>query len=64
MVPGQIKGLHQAWQRYRSGAVSWENLLKPSIDLARNGFTVTKSVANAIQSVQETLQDDRFSELR
>ena len=40
MVPGQIKGLHQAWQQY--GKLSWPELLKPAIEIARDGFVVTK----------------------
>ena len=64
MVPGQIKGLHEAWQRYGSGNVKWEELLQPTIDLARNGFKVTKAIDAAIKAVQGILEQERFHELR
>ena len=62
MVPGQIKGLHEAWQRY--GKLNWTELLEPSIDIARDGFRVTKAIENAIKAIQQTLENNRFAELR
>ncbi|KAJ4715626.1 Gamma-glutamyltranspeptidase [Melia azedarach] len=40
-VPGELKGLHQAWQQYGSRNISWERLVKPAEDFARNGFEVS-----------------------
>ena len=62
MVPGQIRGLHEAWQRY--GNLTWKDLIQPSIDLARNGFKVTKAVENAIKAVESTIDEEEFKGLK
>lgn len=34
-VYGEVKGLEYAYRKYGSGVISWEDLIKPSIALAK-----------------------------
>lgn len=43
-VPGTVAGLWAAHQRY--GTLAWKDLLMPAVDLAANGFLVTKDLAD------------------
>ncbi|EAZ82033.1 gamma-glutamyltransferase [Algoriphagus machipongonensis] len=38
-VPGTVAGLYQAHQKY--GKLSWSELVKPSVELAKKGFTMS-----------------------
>lgn len=42
-VPGAVDGLYEAHRKY--GKLKWEELVQPAIDLARNGFKITKRMA-------------------
>ncbi|KAI9664986.1 MAG: hypothetical protein M1821_006434 [Bathelium mastoideum] len=59
-VPGELRGLEYLHQKY--GKLSWERLMKPSIDLARNGFTVGQDLvdymASAIEGQENFLVDN------
>jgi gamma-glutamyltranspeptidase / glutathione hydrolase len=46
-IPGTIAGLAAAHQKY--GKLPWSQVVQPSIKLARNGFTVSKILADRIQ---------------
>ncbi|PIQ20427.1 MAG: gamma-glutamyltransferase, partial [Cytophagales bacterium CG18_big_fil_WC_8_21_14_2_50_42_9] len=39
-VPGTVKGLETAWQKY--GSLPWSDLIQPSIHLARQGIYLNK----------------------
>lgn len=45
MVPGLVRGLWIAFQRFGSGKVSWADTLQPALRLARNGFDVYPYIA-------------------
>jgi gamma-glutamyltranspeptidase/glutathione hydrolase len=45
-VPGSVDGMITAHQKY--GLLKWEDLVQPAIDLARNGFKITKHLAAAL----------------
>ena len=47
-VPGEVRGQYDAWKRH--GRLQWKQLVQPAIDLARNGFKITKSVDEALQA--------------
>ena len=47
-VPGVIAGFALALERYGSGNFTLAQLLKPSIDLAREGFIITDDVADTL----------------
>ena len=40
MVPGFVRGAHEAFERFGSGKVSWAQILQPAITLASEGFAV------------------------
>lgn len=40
-TPGEIAGYWLAFKRFGSGQVSWYDLIKPSIDLCRQGVPVS-----------------------
>ncbi|WP_184550510.1 gamma-glutamyltransferase [Mucilaginibacter sp. FT3.2] len=43
-VPGSVDGMVEAHNKY--GKLKWADLVQPTIDLARNGFKITKGLAN------------------
>src|ERR1700676_4463647 len=47
-VPGTVAGLTLALERYGSGKFTLADLLKPAIDLARDGFVVTDDSADTL----------------
>lgn len=48
LVPGVLKGLHKVWEKY--GKLPWGDLWKPCVNLAKNGFPIHDSLANAIEA--------------
>ncbi|XP_020609848.1 gamma-glutamyltranspeptidase 1-like, partial [Orbicella faveolata] len=56
-VPGEVRGQHEAWKRY--GWLPWKQLVQPAIDLARNGFEITKAVDDALKTTKGIEQDIR-----
>ena len=52
-VPGTVAGLEAAHSKY--GSLPWKDLVQPAIDLALNGFTLTKHEADGLNSIQEDL---------
>ena len=47
-VPGTIAGLYEVHKRF--GSLSWEELVEPSINLAKKGFVVTKKQNQSFRS--------------
>ena len=43
-VPGTVDGMVEIHEKY--GLLAWEDVIQPSIDLAKNGFVLTKKEAN------------------
>lgn len=52
-VPGTVYGLNHALKKY--GTLPLETVMKPAIDLAKNGFIVTHAFSNAIEDAKELL---------
>jgi gamma-glutamyltranspeptidase/glutathione hydrolase len=53
-VPGSVAGMYEAHSRY--GSLQWKDLVQPAIDLALNGFQLTKREARSLRNLQDTLR--------
>ncbi len=53
-VPGTVDGMVQAYERF--GTMPFAELVQPAIDLARNGFVLTKLEAEKFTGVQSELR--------
>jgi gamma-glutamyltranspeptidase/glutathione hydrolase len=53
-VPGSVAGMVEAHAKY--GSLSWEELVQPAIDLAIDGFPLTKRQARSLSNLQDTLK--------
>jgi len=53
-VPGSVDGMVQAHAKY--GSLPWSELVQPAIDLALNGFPLTKREAKSLTDEQESLK--------
>ena len=51
-VPGTVDGMVNAHEKY--GSISWDDLVQPSIDLAKNGFVLTNNEAANLNYYLET----------
>lgn len=45
-VPGSVDGMVEAHRKY--GSLKWADLVQPAIDMARNGFKITRRLASAL----------------
>ena len=50
-VPGTVAGLALALEKYGSGKFTLAQILKPSIELARNGFVVADDMADTLSDM-------------
>ena len=53
-VPGSVAGMAEAHAKF--GKTPWKNLVQPAIDLALNGFLLTRAQARAFNFIQDTLK--------
>jgi gamma-glutamyltranspeptidase/glutathione hydrolase len=54
-VPGSVDGMVTAHQKY--GRLKWADLVQPAIDLARDGFKITKRLAEALNGAQADFKE-------
>jgi gamma-glutamyltranspeptidase/glutathione hydrolase len=54
-VPGTVAGLTLALEKYGSGKFTLAELLKPSIDLARDGIVLTDDMADTLPAIYRLL---------
>jgi gamma-glutamyltranspeptidase / glutathione hydrolase len=52
-VPGSVAGMVEAHRKY--GTLPWKDLVQPAIDLALNGFPLTKRQARSITNLRDSL---------
>lgn len=52
-VPGLVKGVYEMHKKY--GALPWNKVVQPAIDLARNGFKVYPNLAKALKYRKDVL---------
>lgn len=53
-VPGSVAGMAEANKKY--GKLKWAELVQPAIDLARNGYKISKRLADAFNRGQNTFK--------
>ena len=53
-VPGSVAGMFEAHRKY--GSLDWKKLVQPAIDLAENGFALTRRQAASLNDLQDTLR--------
>lgn len=53
-IPGSVAGAYEVYQKF--GSLPFKDLVQPAIDLARNGFKVTKKQAKSLNSATERFQ--------
>ena len=61
-VPGTVRGMELALQKYGSGKLTWAQLIEPARRLAANGFVVTNTLARGLRSNREYLS--KYSETK
>ncbi len=54
-VPGTVAGMQEAYKKY--GTLAWEELLAPAIELASNGFKITKRQAQEFNNYQKRFKE-------
>lgn len=55
-IPGELAGLWEAHQRF--GRLTWAELVDPALQLAINGFKVSKALAKSLQKNKNIIQSD------
>jgi gamma-glutamyltranspeptidase/glutathione hydrolase len=53
-VPGSVDGMVEAHRKY--GKLKWADLVQPSVDLARNGFKISKHLAVDLNGIQQQVK--------
>lgn len=54
-VPGVVDGMEKAYQKF--GTFEWKELIQPAIDLARNGFPLTRKEAVGLNNNREAFKE-------
>src|SRR4051812_28335518 len=54
-VPGTVRGMELALNKYGSGKLKWSQLIEPARRLAANGFAVTYELSRSLRLDQEYL---------
>jgi gamma-glutamyltranspeptidase/glutathione hydrolase len=55
-VPGTVRGMELALQKYGSGKLTWAQLVEPARQLAGRGFVVTHELARSLYGNREYLE--------
>src|SRR6476659_4381356 len=59
-VPGTVAGLTLALEKYGSGQFTLADLLKPAIELARDGFVIADDMADTLPGIGENIFPRRW----
>ncbi|MFQ5928954.1 MAG: gamma-glutamyltransferase [Acidobacteriota bacterium] len=52
-VPGSVAGMYLAWEKF--GKLPWADLIKPAVDLARDGFLVSFELSQSLKKAAKRL---------
>jgi gamma-glutamyltranspeptidase/glutathione hydrolase len=58
-VPGTVDGMVRAHEKF--GTLPWNTVVQPAVDLARNGFPITKLQAASLNSIRKALLERNSS---
>ncbi|PRP84658.1 gamma-glutamyltranspeptidase 1-like [Planoprotostelium fungivorum] len=61
-IPGELKGLELAWQRYGSGRIPWARLFRDSISAARDGLAVNQLLSETMKvngNTRDIISDEK-----
>lgn len=61
-VPGTVRGMELAFERYASKKLAWRQLVEPAIRLAADGFIIDDTLAASLNNLLDESPD--FAELR
>lgn len=50
-MPGNVKGLHHVWKKH--GRLSWGELIQPTINIAKDGFVISKATGKSIERAMD-----------
>ena len=53
-IPGSVAGAFEVYEKF--GSLPFKDLIQPAIDLARNGYRVTKKQAASLNRATESFQ--------
>ena len=62
-IPAEVKGLYEAYNRYGSNRISWNDLVMPAADLARQGWVIADDVAAEIKVIEPYIISGEYNEL-
>ena len=52
-VPGSVAGLFRAWEKF--GSLPWAELVRPAMQLAREGFSLSQALVRSLEDQSELL---------
>ena len=58
-VPAQIKGLWEAKRKYGNPDITWESLIRPSINLCLEGIPISFTTARALKAKRYYILQDK-----
>lgn len=61
-VPGELRGLELAYNMF--GKLPWNQLFQPAAQIAEDGFVISSSLANAIQSKKNIIIQGNYTALQ
>ena len=57
-TPGELRGYWEAKERYGNSSITWESLLKPTIDMCYDGVEVNWHLSEKLESTEEFILKD------
>ena len=56
-VPGEVLAMYDVWKMY--GKLPWKRLIKPTIDLATNGYQIDEPLSIILKDYKKDLIKER-----